>query len=48
MTRPGVKNLRLHLGGMQVYFSASQGHSMHFEKQLGGLIKIWELECYLN
>jgi hypothetical protein len=46
VTRPGVKNLRLHLGGMQVNFGASQGHSVHFKKQLRGLIRIWEPEYY--
>jgi hypothetical protein len=49
VTRLGVKNLRSHLGGMQVHFSASQGHSMLFEKQKRGLIRIWELEYhYVN
>ena len=48
VTRPGVKNLESRLGGMQVHFSASQGHSLHFEKQLRGLIRIWKLDYYLN
>ena len=44
VTRPDVKNLGSCLGGMQVHFSVSQGHSMHFQKQLRGLIRIRELE----